>query len=245
MVIKKIHTTNSTNTYLRKWSKEEYLQNFTVLVSEEQTAGRGQRENIWQSKKGKNLTFSILIRLDDFEVSRQFELNQAVSLGLVMAIKKYLSTSDFSLKIKWPNDIFVTKKKIAGILIENTLSASKIKQSVVGIGLNVNQVNFPNSLPNASSMQVFTKQEFDLDTLLNEILSSIENYIDKLEKGENLKVEYLENLFQYKTENRYKETGNNTFRGRIIGVNPEGKLIIKTKKGNVKSYNFKEIEFLL
>jgi BirA family biotin operon repressor/biotin-[acetyl-CoA-carboxylase] ligase len=245
MKIKKISTTRSTNDYLKDWSRKEVLENFTVVVAEEQTAGRGQRENIWHSEKGKNLTFSMLIRLGDFEVSRQFELNQAVSLGLLMAIKKVLS-KNFSSKIKWPNDILVNEKKIAGILIENTISGSKIKQSVVGIGLNVNQINLPASLPNASSLQALTTNSFDLDILLKELVLSIQNYIFELEQNADFMQEYLQNLFQFKKDSQYLSNKNNIeFTGKIVGVSSEGKLDIQTKNGILNTYNFKEITFLL
>ena len=253
MTIRKLHTVDSTNSYLKNWAKKEPLKNFTTIVTEEQTQGRGQRGNYWLSEKNKNLTFSTLIRVSNFKAIRQFELNQAISLGLLEALQKNILDNKLpisDLKIKWPNDIMAGNKKIAGILIENTLNKQHIKHSIVGIGLNVNQTHFSSALPHASSLKKLTHKDYELDSLLTEIILSIKKQCAKLENHKSLEKEYLNNLYQFGVEASYKDTHNQEFDGNIIGLTPEGKLRIALSKlslkntPKIKEFGFKEITFL-
>jgi len=244
--IRKLHTIDSTNSYLKKWAKSDYLENYTLVISDEQTEGRGQRGNHWLSEKDKNLTFSILVRLSNFKASRQFELNQAISLGLLAAIREQTlrkTTHNCNFSIKWPNDIMAGNKKIAGILIENSLRNTDIKHSVVGIGLNVNQTKFPITLPHADALINCTQQTFNLDDLLASISKHIQQYCTKLTESASLKKEYLQNLYLLKTEANYKDVQNREFTGRIIGITSSGKLQIENKNKTL-IFGFKEVSFL-
>jgi len=243
--IRKLHTVNSTNSYLKDWLKKENLINYTVVVANTQTQGRGQRGNSWLVEGGKNLTFSVLVKLPDFKTGRQFELNQAVSLGLLQVLKNYIPIS-LAPQIKWPNDIMAGGKKIAGILIENSLSGQQLKHSIVGIGLNVNQVVFSEALPNAGSLKSLVNKEFDLDKLLQEIILSIKTYCDRLMRNQSLTEEYLQNLYLYQLKATYKDLNNNKFTGKITGINTEGRLQIrKTNDTNkISLFGFKEITFI-
>src|SRR5688572_32157531 len=137
----------------------------TVVITNDQTSGRGQRGNTWISEPGKNLTFSLVMKPAFLSAQDQFLLNKAFSLGLY----DYLHiTLKATVKIKWPNDMLANDKKICGILIENQIQGQNIQHSVVGIGLNVNQENF--SMPTATSMKVFERKEFLLENVLEELL---------------------------------------------------------------------------
>ncbi len=240
-MIVKLHTTQSTNSYLKEWITKNNPENFMVVVTESQTLGRGQMGTKWISESGKNLTFSIFIKLNHLDVNRQFALNQAVSLGLLHVLKKYLP----NVQIKWPNDILADTKKIVGILIENTVSKNSIKHSIVGIGLNVNQTKFPKEIPNASSLKSILDKNFNLDILLQDIITSIKQYILLIEKQPNklLQEQYLQNLYLYQQEANYKNDKNEVFVGKITGITDEGRLQVQTKNKNIVDFGFKEIEF--
>ena len=139
MQIIKLDATHSTNLYLKKLSVEKQLEDFTIVVTEDQFEGRGQRGAVWQSEKGKNLTFSIFKRIGDLAIGHQFAIGMCTALAVYNCLDEY-GVPD--LKVKWPNDILSGQKKICGILIENTFASGTIKSAIIGIGLNVNQTNF-------------------------------------------------------------------------------------------------------
>ena len=213
-----------------------------VIIANEQTEARGQRGSKWLSEKGKNLTFSMYVGLEQFPLSNHFELNQAVSIGLLTALKKYLP----NLKIKWPNDILSDSKKIAGILIENTVSKNTIKHSIVGIGLNVNQTKFPAAIPNASSLKILLDKTLDLDVLLQEIIDSIKKQLALLEnnKGNILESNYLKNMYLYNQRATFRDKENNEFVGKIIGLIPSGRLQIEMQNAEILDFGYKEISFI-
>ncbi len=244
ITIVKLNAINSTNSYLKEWSKKDDGVKSIVVVANKQTHGRGQRESKWVSDAGKNLTFSMLYRLKNLPTSKQFYLSCAVSLALYEAlfpiIGKYLT-------IKWPNDIMADSKKLGGILIENLVKEGKIAKSVIGIGLNINQISFPNNLNLATSLKALTKKDFDLDTLLNTILKSLEKYLNILDKGftNDLFTGYQKILFGRDKQLKFSTIKNATFTAVITGVNIKGQLLVTLPNGTVKAYNNKEIEFLL
>lgn len=223
-------------------SKSEPLAEGTVIMAEDQFAGRGQFGNTWISQAGLNLTFSIYLRPFFLNLNAQFQLSIAVSIGVVNALNHYVAPG---FKIKWPNDIYFEGFKIGGILIENTSSSGNLKSSIIGIGINVNQRNFASSLTKKiSSLGNILQRDVDLMVLLNKICHSIEVQYLRLKSGkaeEQLKY-YLENLYQFAEEREYRSFGN-TFQGQITGVTSEGKLLV-SKDGELHSYGLKEIEFL-
>ena len=174
MNIIKLNAIDSTNSYLKELAQKSTLENFTVVLAKQQTLGRGQLGTTWVSDQGKNLTFSLLVNFNNFNIQDQFYLSMAVSLGLISALRAYIG---MSLKIKWPNDILAEKDKLAGILIENVLKGPIIHHSIIGIGLNVNQLEFPTDIGNVTSLKKLTGINFNNDELLNEILNSIKKYI--------------------------------------------------------------------
>jgi len=158
MKIVKLDAINSTNAFLKDMVRTSTVENYTVVVTENQTNGKGQFDNSWTSEKGKNLTFSILCEFQKLEVQYSFYLNCAISLAVYTVLNRYIKKK---LKVKWPNDILSSNKKLCGILIENTVSNGKIVNAVIGVGLNVNQERFPVSLPRATSLKMVTSNTYN------------------------------------------------------------------------------------
>ena len=175
MNIIKLNAIDSTNSYIKKNAIKNNFESYTVVVAEKQLNGRGQMGTIWESELGKNLTFSILINFNKFNITQQFYLSMAISLGVIAVLKQLFNSSFF---IKWPNDILAEKDKVAGILIENSINGSFIKNSVIGIGLNVNQEVFSDAIENVTSLKNISKKNLDRDALLIEIINSIKYYVD-------------------------------------------------------------------
>ena len=161
-----INETNSTNNYLQSLCSEQKVEELTVVVADFQTSGRGQRGNSWESAPSKNLLFSTVIFPEFLEARRQFLISQVISL----AIKEELDTYTTDISIKWPNDIYWKEKKICGMLIENDLMGRNISQSIVGIGININQEAFHGAAPNPVSIYQITGKQYDIFEILKTIL---------------------------------------------------------------------------
>jgi BirA family biotin operon repressor/biotin-[acetyl-CoA-carboxylase] ligase len=159
----------STSSYLATIA--DTLPDGTVVVTREQTAGRGQRGNSWEAEPGANLTFSLLLRPEGVKAVEQFAISEAVALGIVTALQAYMPGVD--VRIKWPNDIYANGRKICGILIENAILGTEIRRSIAGIGINVNQTVWRSDAPNPVSMAQLTGKTFDLDTLLTDVFRAI------------------------------------------------------------------------
>lgn len=241
MHIVKVDATESTNTFLKEMCQQNTLENFTVVIADEQTKGRGQMHASWQSEKGKNLTFSMLIRLDDLKIDRQFYISKIVSLAIYEVLTDLLPTK---ISIKWPNDILSATQKICGVLIENSVKKTQVNYSIVGIGLNVNQQVFEN-LPQASSMILGAKTIFDLESVLIDLMKSIKKYVAILnsEKYELIDTEYLNQLYKFGVPSMFK-IDSKKFMGKIVGVSLQGKLQVELEDETIKEYGLKEIEFL-
>jgi BirA family biotin operon repressor/biotin-[acetyl-CoA-carboxylase] ligase len=239
----RLNNVDSTNNYAKSLLKQnKSVAEGTVIIAESQEHGRGQYGNSWVSEPGKNLTFSIILIPKFLRANEQFLLSQAVSLAIVECLKKHVS---LPVTIKWPNDILIEKKKVCGILIESNIVKDHLNESIVGIGLNVNQHNFPDNVLHATSLINISQQVIDLEKLLFQILSSIEKYYLLLRKGKKdfIAEQYLQHLFQYKTIADYS-ISDEKVQGIIEGVNQLGQLEM-TIDGENKVYNNKEIEFLL
>ncbi len=242
MKIFKLDAINSTSTYLKQLSKETDVDNWTVVSAEYQTLGRGQVETKWISEKGKNLLFSILIKYESLKIQNHFYLNCAISLGIYFALLKFQLPK---LMIKWPNDIMADNKKLGGILIENSLRNDRIYQSIVGIGLNVNQKDFSEYPFKAVSIKNLTGTKIERDTLLHELINSIRVQINFLKNGEFdlLHKKYKEVLFRINKPHMFESNGK-IFIGKIIGVSESGKLQIEDELENRLEFNFKEVKYL-
>ncbi|MGJ8658916.1 MAG: biotin--[acetyl-CoA-carboxylase] ligase [Cellulophaga fucicola] len=242
MHIIKLNATNSTNEYLKQLIVSANLDDFTVVVTKNQLQGRGQMGTQWLSEPGKNLTFSVLKKGEGLEVADQFLLNMCVSLALYEALQQLNIPN---LAVKWPNDILSANSKICGILIENILIGSKIQSSIIGIGLNVNQLSF-NNLPNVSSLKLLKGETFNLDEILNIIIQKLKKYVTKdfLENPDTLRALYQEIMFRVNKPSTFKNNEGALFMGFIKGVSSSGKLIVLLEDNIFKEYNLKEIQLL-
>jgi len=239
---------DSTNNYAKLHIAKSSPIDGTVILADEQTAGRGQSGTVWLADANKNLTFSIIYQTAFLLATEQFYLSMAVSLGICKAIHSLIHQFPNSIiKIKWPNDIYINDKKLAGILIENTISGMHLKYSVIGIGLNVNQENFPKDIK-ATSLKLILGNKLDKNIVLNKILEFIEKYFFLLKerKFEKIKEEYLENLLHYKVIASYKKD-ETVFYGKIIDIDSIGNLMMEIQKGDkisIEKFGFKEISLV-
>ena len=219
----------------------------SVVSAEFQTAGKGQQGNSWHSERGRNLLFSHAVFPEKLVAGEQFVLSQTVALALY----KTLQSFGIDAAIKWANDVYVGDKKIAGVLIETHLSGNFVSTAVVGIGLNVNQINFPNFLPNPTSMALCAQKEFDKEEVLQQYLQNFENYYAQFSDFRHCELfktaihnEYLSKLYRFGKLARFADA-NGEFNGTITHVEPTGKLIIRHSNGNRCSYYFKEVKFAI
>ncbi len=225
------------------------LDNLSVIAARTQTAGRGQRGNSWLAAGGLNLTFSIVLKFGEggfppMKASEQFDLTRCVALGLT----DYLESEGITATVKWPNDIYARNRKICGVLIENTLRGGEVASSVVGIGLNVNQVDFPPQLVNPTSMAALTGKEYDLEASLRLLCACLVRRLSALGGTERTRMrnEYLRRLYRIGVFNEYVicSSGDKVV-GRIVDVTDNGFLEIETKEGERLQFAFKEISYII
>lgn len=244
-----INQTNSTNDYLKQHPDCD------AVWTSWQTAGRGQAGNSWESEQGKNVLFSLRFRHPHVSVEQQFRLTMAVSLGVHEVVKSLVPQHEVT--VKWPNDIYIANRKVCGILIENTLSDGMITESVVGVGLNVNQTTWLSDAPNPVSLKQLTDIDYDLPTIYALLCETIYNKVSLLDQPELLKQQYLSVLFRYGKPARYacREVSllpsriltvapDNAFEAVITEVTEQGELMLQTANG-IQSFHFKQIQFIL
>lgn len=237
---------SSTNDYANEFVAQQFVPDFTIIRTNFQTKGRGQIGNCWTSNKGDNLLFSIVLHPNCLRANNQFILSQSISLALQETVSKFCK----NVSIKWPNDIYVNDKKIAGILIENTLIGKQIETTIVGIGLNVNQTHFE-GLPNPTSVLLEYAKEHTIDSFsfnLNELLSDFLNlfkvyYAESQKNPQSISLKYFQHLYLLKTIHTY-EDATGIFEGYISDVAPDGRLQIIDTEGKERWYYFKEVSFV-
>lgn len=242
MQIIKLDATDSTNQYLKDFMLTGMPIDFTVVVTKEQRKGRGQMGAVWQSETGKNLTFSVLKKINNLNINNHYQLNVCVALAIIESLKA-ISVPDLS--IKWPNDIMSGSTKICGILIENVLSGNKIQASIIGVGLNVNQQIF-NNLLSVSSLKLLLGQTFNIDELLNLILTNLKTiFIRWKEEGiSGIWKTYEGMLFRKDKPSTFKNKQDKIFMGFIRGVSKEGKLTVELEDAILQEFDLKEIQLL-
>lgn len=254
MRIEKFDSLESTNKYCEALDLAE-VEDFTCYWALEQTAGIGQRGNHWEAEAGRNLTFSLVLHPTFLPADRQFKLTEALSLALsdFLSVFKF----QFSIRIKWPNDIYVGGKKICGTLVSTRLQGDRIASAVCGIGLNVNQTAFPDWVPNPTSLALLTGMEYDLAPLLERLLACIEKRYSDLKAGVDPEPEYLRHLLHLGIEADYIiHDGAQMLptthyplptktRATITGVDPHGRLLLTASDGRRLSCGMKEIAFVL
>ncbi len=235
------HRLSSTNEKLNELLKESDLPEFSVVLTPNQTAGKGQTGNSWESEKGKNITISILLKPLFLEPQNQFYISKIISLAIVDT----LDESGIRTTIKWPNDIYVDDKKIAGILIENSIMGESVSTSIAGIGLNLNQERFISDAKNPVSVHNITNETKSIDDTLNSLLHNLLKWYTALidDELEKIDSEYLGRLYRKEGLHRFKDA-RSVFSAKISGVETSGILVLTNPAGEKRKYAFKEVEFL-
>lgn len=234
-----IRQTLSTNALSWEMNREHELSEGFVIYTDFQTEGKGQPGNSWESEPGKNLLFSIVLHPLHVPVDELFLLSQLVSVAIKGALDNY--TSDIT--VKWPNDIYYKDKKLAGILIENSLQGSKIKTVVVGIGLNVNQKIFRSDAPNPVSLFQITNKKLKRKQLLVQIRQNVLDLYSECNK-DKIRSEYEESLYRKEGFHTY-EAEEVLFRAKIIKVHSDGQLEVEKENGERRNFYFKEVHFII
>ncbi len=215
----------------------------TAVRTDYQTAGKGQRGNVWEVLPGLNLTLSVIFYPHFLSAARPFLLSQMTALAVRDTVVLHLPPH-VGVHVKWPNDVLLAGKKVAGILIRNMLSSSKIQASVVGIGLNVNQLDFPPHLARATSLAAATGHDLDLDELCHDLYRQLEQRYLQLKSGQEARIrrDYLSALYGYQERRRFRTPEGEVFDGLIAGVRENGRLIIDTPMGR-RYFDLKEVAF--
>lgn len=236
----KLSSVDSTNNYTAKQVKETKISFGTVIMADFQTHGKGQRSSIWKSEKGLNLLISIYFDSSFLNSENIFFLSKAVALAIRVCIEKIIG---IKVSIKWPNDILINGSKIAGVLIENQWKNEKLSSSIIGIGINVNQVVF--SEENVVSLKNLTSRFYNLNSILKSLCSSLDSQFTRLRNFEFLEIDrqYHSFLFNYNQWYNYEKNKIN-FKGRLIKVDSFGKMVLELENGDKKSFDIKEVSIL-
>jgi BirA family biotin operon repressor/biotin-[acetyl-CoA-carboxylase] ligase len=233
---------DSTNAYLQRQQSECDIRNW-VVSADEQTAGKGMGSNSWESEVGKNLTFSLAVEMGFLPAEQQFLLSEAVPLGIVEVLDKLLPTE--KLSIKWPNDILYENRKLAGILINSTIKANMMDVSIVGIGLNVNQLQFQDWPTHPISMRMISGKYYDLQPLLEQIAEHVLIKVEQLKSDPStIEQDYLKSLFRYRTWANYEVDGY-VLRLFMTGIDTFGHLQLVDEQQEMHQYEIKQIKFLI
>lgn len=238
----KLNSVDSTNNYVAKLLKQTKVPFGTVIMAHYQTNGKGQRNSSWDSSEKDNLLMSVLLDTSMVSTDKVFYLSKIVALSIHSLVIKY---TECYPQIKWPNDVIIDKMKLAGVLIENKWKSSMICSSIVGIGLNINQVNFT-GFYNATSLKTITSKDYDLDKVLKDLCQELNHYYKILVdcKFEQIDNEYHKHLVNYNKWANFLEKGR-SFNAKVIGVNQQGELMLELKNGKIRNFELKEITQLL
>lgn len=228
---------DSTNTRAMELPERE-LADKTVVMTFRQMQGRGQTGNKWESEPYKNLSVTFVLMPQRYDAARQFAFSMVIALGCRDFIARYTG----NCSIKWPNDVYVGDRKIAGILIEHHISGRYIHRSLCGIGVNINQRKFVSDAPNPVSLFQLTGKEMDLKQTLAEFLDCMAHRYGQIYDYEKLEEDYLRYLYRKEGEYRW-EDGEGAFRASVAGIDEYGRLVLKDESGCIRKYGFKEVVF--
>ena len=231
----------STNDHLSEMLKSEKPPEGLIVITNFQSAGKGQKGNRWMSQDGKNLLFSIILYPDTIQPMNQFLISMTVSLG----IRDFLTEIIPDCSIKWPNDIYAGDRKIAGILIENTIKESLVESTVAGIGLNVNQTDFPPDIPNPVSIKDITGKDHDLNFSLEKLARKLDKRYKELLSGASGKIrtDYISSLYRLYEKCNFQTVGG-YLTGQIVSVTKNGYLQVEDQDNRIHEFSFKEIDFI-
>jgi BirA family biotin operon repressor/biotin-[acetyl-CoA-carboxylase] ligase len=232
----------STNTYASGLVQRESISEGTIIYTNFQSAGRGQKGNRWESEDGKNLLFSIVLFPEMVIPEDQFIISMFVSLGIC----DFLKTLIPACKIKWPNDIYAGDDKIAGILIESSITGNSINNSIAGIGLNINQDHFPVYVPNPVSLKMLTGKNYDPDLCLKQLAGWLDKRYKQLisDRRSEIRNEYISSLYRLNELHNFKAK-DGIFSGKIVAVTDSGCIRIEDREGKIREFFFKEIDFII
>ena len=235
-----IEETDSTNKALRERMATGQVEEGSVVVAGFQTAGRGQVGNVWESEAGKNLTFSVVLYPETVPANRQFVLSQLAALS----VKEVLDAYTDHITVKWPNDIYWKDKKICGMLIENDLCGKNIYATIIGIGINLNQLEFRSDAPNPVSLAQITGSVYDADDVLDRFLSILYKWYLRLLKGEEdvIRNKYREALYRRDGYFPFSDDDGG-FAARIYDIEPTGHLVLQLQDNTLRRYAFKEVRY--
>ncbi len=236
-----LDSTPSTNCYIS--AHAEAMKIPTMVTVRDQTAGRGQRGNSWESAPGENVTASVLLRPDGVEARRQFAVSEAVALAVTDTLARY----GIEAKVKWPNDIYVGDRKICGILIEHSLYGTQIRRTIAGVGLNVNQQEFLSDAPNPVSMRQLTGRIYDVDEVaevLGEMIEARIGIVATPEGRERTHGEFMARLWRGRGLWRWRLPDGSEFEASIDRIADTGHLTLRHPDGHETTYAFKEVAFL-
>jgi BirA family transcriptional regulator, biotin operon repressor / biotin---[acetyl-CoA-carboxylase] ligase len=238
-----LQTIDSTNLYAARLLKVQKVPEGTVIFTHQQTAGKGQGENNWESEPGKNVTFSLVLFPEFLPPRQQFLLNKTIATGVLDFLARFQMEERCS--IKWPNDIYTGNRKIGGILIQNTICGTVYESCIAGIGFNINQEIFPPGLPNPVSLKQLTGIYYSVKDAMEFIVASIDERYHQLQKGlfKPLDREYREQLLGIDEWKDYL-VNKELIKGKITGVDESGMLMIKLENGSMRTFNHGEITFI-
>ena len=236
--------TYSTNSYAIELLKNVNAIEGTVVYTHKQTQGKGQRGNSWIAEPERNATFSLILKPTFLNSKNTFYLSKITALALYDVLTEILNDSQFDIKIKWPNDILVNKKKVAGVLIENSILNDALHWSVIGIGLNVNQNDF-GALNTATSLNLLNGKDYVIESVMESLFTHFEKWYMRLKKSDFKLIDeaYQKLLFGLNTDAEFEQNGNR-FKAKVQGVNEHGLLVLKLQDGNLKTFDIKEVSFI-
>lgn len=238
----------STNTYAMEMLRNVNTIEGTVVYTDHQTRGRGQRGSVWDSEIASNITASVILKPQFLNAGKSFYLSKISALAVYDVLTEILSQSQYDIKIKWPNDILVDKRKIAGILIENTYHQNSLSYSVIGIGLNVNQTKFEQGGFLATSLKMLMNKELDRKLVLDLLCQNLEKWYLKLKENKLSEIDhsYFQKNFGLKQQLNFKDQNQRTFSGEIKEIREDGKLgLLKENASEITYFDIKELTFLL
>ena len=245
-----LDTVDSTNDYAGRILSS--IGHFTVIRARNQTSGRGQRGNIWKSNAGENLLFSVVLKYggDDSDLCIPASSQMAISCMTAMSVVNVLESLNIRAKIKWPNDVYIDDRKVCGILIENSINGSFLASSIIGVGINVNQIDFDDDIPNPISIAQCCGSYQNIEDILLVFLNEFDRLLTQFASDridyERLRDMYVGHLWQLNRPREFvdrKSFPEESFTGMIRGILPDGRLMIETN-GETREFAFNEVSYL-
>lgn len=241
MSLIKLNAIDSTNDYLKQLSKIAAVENFTIVMANEQTHGKGQMGSKWISEPGKNLTMSILVTNFNLKKHTIFDLNVVMAVSILKVLQSFKIQH---CKIKWPNDIMADSKKVGGILIENSLKQDGSVSAVIGVGLNLNQTNFK-ELPQATSLFCVSGATYSPENIALLLKNSLQKYLQIIAKNQDVVWdEYHQNLFKIHIPSAFEDKTGKQFMGIVQKVTRDGKLEVRLEDDTTTYFNVKDVKML-